>query len=166
VLIFQCALYGQWIGSDEIDNSRVSPWMVKQTVDYQYVYHFGDSEMESDMVILVDSGKCYAQIKSGSFSKNGKPFIWHYENLTNVRIAGNKYYSDKTNSELVVYDKRIKGLKVFKPWSGIPAKGNYEIGTKSRNVTLYYPGQYAHASIELLAIADLRKLPNADLQDN
>ncbi len=29
---------GQRIGSDEIDNSKVTPWMPKLTIEYQYVY--------------------------------------------------------------------------------------------------------------------------------
>jgi hypothetical protein len=43
------------------------------------------------------------------------------ENLKNVKIQGNKFYSSKTNGEFVIFNdeknKATKGLLVYKPWS-------------------------------------------------
>jgi len=159
--------FGQRIGFQEIDNSKVASWLPKLTSEYQYVYHFGDSEMESDFLLLFGVDRYYAQIKSGKWSDNGKAWIWHYENLNNVRIEGNKFYSDKTNGEFVIYNngqEKIKGLKVFNSWSGLTEGGEYEIGTKSYSVTDYFTGNFAQASLRKLSADELRKTPKSDLK--
>lgn len=159
--------FGQRIGFQEIDNSKVTTWLPKLTIEYQYVYHFGDSEMESDFILLFGIDRYYAQIKSGSWSDDGKAWIWHFENLTNVRIEGNKFYSDKTNGEFVIYDngqEKIKGLKVLNSWSGLTENGEYEIGTKSYSVTDYFSGKFTQASLRQLSADELRKMPKSDLK--
>lgn len=159
--------FGQRIGFQEIDNSKVTAWLPKLTIEYQYIYHFGDSEMESDFILLFGIDKYYAQIKSGKWSDDGKAWIWHYENLTNVKIEGNKFYSDKTNGEFVIYDngqEKIKGLKVYNSWSGLTESGEYEIGTKSYSVTDYFSGKFSQASLRQLSAHELRKMPKSDLK--
>lgn len=158
---------GQRIAFQEIDNSKVISWLPKLTIEYQYVYHFGDSEMESDFILLFGIDQYYAQIKSGTWSNDGKAWIWHYENLTNVRIEGNKFFSDKTNGEFVIYDngqEKIKGLKVFNSWSGLAENGGYEIGTKSYSVTDYFSGKFTQASLRQLRAEELRKMSKSDLK--
>lgn len=157
---------GQYIGSDEINNSKVSAWLPKFTLEYQNVYHFGDSEWESDLILIFGVDRYYAQIRSGSWSKDGNAWIWNYENLKNVRIEGNKFYSDKTNGEFVIYKdgkQKIKGLKVFKPWSGFE-DNNYEIGTFSYPINNYFSGKFTQASMRLLSENELRKLSKSDLK--
>ena len=158
---------GQRIGFQEINNSKVTSWFPKFTMEYQHVYHFGDSEMESDFILLLGIDTYYAQIKSGKWSDDGKSLIWQYENLTNVRIDGNKFYSDKTNGEFVIYDngqEKVKGLKIFNPWSGVTENGEYEIGTKSYSVTDYFPGKLTQASLRKLSADELIKMPKSDLK--
>ena len=165
--LIQFSVFGQRIGFEEIDNSKVNPWIPKSTIEYQYVYHFGDSEMESDLILVFGMNKDYAQIKSSSWSDDGKAWIWHYENLTNVRIVGYKFYSDKTNGEFVIYDngkKVVKGLKVYNSWSGLTETGEYEIGTKSYPITDYYSGEFTQASRRLLSKAELLKISKSDLK--
>ena len=121
LIFIQSVAFGQRIGFDEIDDSKVKPWVPKLEIEYQATYHFGDSEMESEMIIIIGPKKIYAQIKSGSWSNNGKDWVWQYENLTGVRIDGNKFYSNKTNGEFVVYEwrksncERTKGIQ-FLEW--------------------------------------------------
>jgi len=158
---------GQIIGFEKIDNSKVTPWMPKLTLDFQYVYHFGDSEMESDLILLFGIENDYAQIKSASWSEDGKSMICFFENLANVRIEENKFYSDKTNGEFVIYDngqEKIKGLKIYKSWSGLTENGEYEIGTKSYPIDDYFSGKYPQASKRLLSKDDLIKLSKSDLK--
>jgi hypothetical protein len=160
-------VFGQLIGFQEIDNSKVSAWYPKLTIEYQSVYHFGESEGESDLIILFGIDKFYAQIKSGYWNEAGNKWIWHYENLTNVRIEGNKFYSDKTNGEFVIYDdgkNKIKGLKIFQPWSGVTDIGIYEIGVKSYSATDYYSGFYTQASLRKLYVDELKKLSKFELK--
>ncbi len=158
---------GQRIGFDEIDNSKVTPWIPKLTIEYQYVYHFGYSEMESDLILLFGIDMYYAQIKYTTWSDDGKSWVWQYENLTNVSIEGNKFSSDKTNGEFVIYDNgqtKIKGIKVFNSWSGLTEEGEYEIGIKSYSVANYFSGKYAQASLRKLSPDELRKMSNSDLK--
>lgn len=141
--------------------------MPKFTIEYQYVYHFGYSEMESYFVLVFGLDKNYAQIKSGSWSDGGKAWIWYYENLTNVRIEGNKFYSNKTNGEFVIYDngqEKLQGLKVYNSWSGLTENGEYEIGIKSYPITEYYSGKFTQSSLRLLSKDELIKISKSDLK--
>jgi len=170
LLIFvltQISVHAQKIGFEEIDSSKVRPWLPKLTNEYQMVYHFGESEMESDFVLLICFGKYYAQIKSGQFSDDGKSYIWNFENLTNVRIEGNKFYSDKTNGEFVQYDngkETLNGLKVYKPWSGITENNEFEIGVQSYPVTKFYFGKFPQASLNFLNEDELKQISKNDLK--
>jgi len=158
---------GQYIGFQEIDDKKVSPWIAKSMLEYQQVYHFGESEMESDLIILVEKDRYVVQLKYGSWSLDGKSWVWQYENLTHVRIEGNKFYSDKTNGEFVFYHngkEKIKGLKVYNSWSKISEKSEYEIGTKYYPVSDYFSGKYTQSSLRLLNVDELRKMPTSDLK--
>lgn len=158
---------GQIIGFEKIDDKKVTPWNPKLMVEYQCVYNFGDSEMESDFILIFGIDKYYGQIKSGAFSEDGKSWIWTYENLTNIRIEKNKFYSDQTNGEFVIYDngkEKIKGLKVYQSWSGLTENGEYEIGTKSYQIDGYYKGKYPQASKRLLQRDELIKMTKQDLK--
>ncbi len=157
---------GQIIGFEKIDDKKVTPWNPKFTVEYQYVYHFGDSEMESDFILLFGLDNYYGQIKSGTWSEDGKSWIWTYKNLTNIRIERNKFYSDQTNGEFVIYDNgevKIKGLKIYNTWSEL-TDNEYEIGTKSYPIDDYFNGKFTQASKRFLSRGELIKMPKSDLK--
>lgn len=167
LLIFQLFASGQRIGFETIDDSKVSPWMPKFMIEFQYVYHFGDSEIESELLLQFGIDKDYAQIKTASWSKDAKSMIWNYENLTNVRIEGNKFYSDKTDGEFVIYDngqEKIKGLKIYNSWSRLDENDEYEIGPKLYPISDYYKGDFSQASKRLLSKDELKKMSKADLK--
>ena len=160
-------LYGQRIGFELIDGSNVKPWVPKAKTEYQAVYHFGDSEMESDLVLLHVGDKFYAQIKSGTWSQDGKNWIWNFENLLNVKVDSNKFFSNKTNGEFIIYENgqdRIKGLKVFDSWSGITEENEYEIGTKKSTISGYYSGKYPFVSFRQLNKNELLKISSQELK--
>ncbi|MGI9544150.1 MAG: hypothetical protein ACR2MX_12905, partial [Cyclobacteriaceae bacterium] len=134
ILAFASIVHGQQIGMEVIDVDKISPWLPKSTLEYQGAYHFGDSEAESSLLILHNGTETVAQILSGKFSDNGKQWITNSENLSNVQIKGNQFYSDQTNGSFVIYtgdEHPVKGLKVERPWSGITEKGRYEIGHRT-----------------------------------
>lgn len=166
-LLIPCCLIGQIIGFEKINDSKVTSWNPKLTVEYQYVYHFGDSEMESDFILIFGLDRYYGQIKSGTFSNDGKAWIWTYDNLTNIRIEKNKFYSDQTNGEFVIYDngqEKIKGLKVYNSWSGLTENDEYEIGVKSYPIDDYFKGKFTQASKRLLSRDEMIKMPKSDLK--
>lgn len=167
LIVSQLSILGQIIGFEKIYDSKVTPWIPKLAIEYQNVYHFGDSEMESDFLLIIGPDSYYGQIKSGSFSEDGKVWIWAYKNLTNIRIDGNKFYSDQTNGEFVIYDngkEKIKGFKIYDSWSGLTEDGEYEIGTKSYRIDDYYSGKFSQASKRQLNKEELLKLPKSDLK--
>jgi hypothetical protein len=132
-LLFQFQCYGQRIGVLYIDTAKVFPWLAEASSEYAGVYHFGESEAESEFTLEEKAGKMYAKIGSGEFSADAEKWYWTIDSLTNIRIEGNKFYSSSTDGEFVFYDDeegRKKGLKVYKPWSRIPLEGEYEIGIK------------------------------------
>jgi len=163
--IIQIGAFGQ--GSfDGIDSSLIKPWFPKLEFEYQAVYHFGDSEWESNLILICVLDKWYGQIVSGSWSNdnNGLAWIYNYENLTNLRIEGNKFYSDKTNGEFVLCDSkngRIKGLKVYNSWSD---EDGQEIGYKSHSVQDRYSGKFTQASLILMSREELIKMSKSDLK--
>jgi hypothetical protein len=161
--LIQIGVFGQ-NSFDGIDTSLIKPWLPKLEFEYQSVYHFGNSEWESNLILICGLDKWYGQIVSGGWSSDGKAWIYNYENLTNLRIDANKFYSDKTNGEFVLYDSksgRIKGLKVYKSWSG---EDGQEIGYKSHLVKDNYSGKFTQASLRLLSREELIKLTKSDLK--
>ena len=165
ILQIQAGLFAQLIkGFTDIDESKVSAWKVNSASDYQAVYHFGLSEVESTLTLIVTDSKVYAQIRRSTFNDDGTAYIWIYENLTNVRIDGNKFYSDMTNGEFVHYDsfEPVNGLKVYDSWSGLG--GSYEIGIRSHSVDKHYSGNFPKASISALTKEQLQKLNKFNLK--
>ncbi|WP_171593783.1 YARHG domain-containing protein [Marinifilum caeruleilacunae] len=167
LIFFSHLTKGQIIGFEKIDDLKVASWIPKWTIEYQSVYHFGDSEMESEFILIFGHDKYYGQIKRGSWNDNGTSWIWSYENLTNIRIEKNKFYSDQTEGEFVIYDNgqnKIKGLKVDSPWSGLSENSEYEIGTKTSPIDEYFNGKYTQASKRILSKEELQKMSNSDLK--
>jgi hypothetical protein len=150
-------------GEQKIDASKVKPWIPQQNMDFQSVYHFGLSELESSFVLIISKDSCYAQIQSGKFTKDAKDFIWNFKNLKNVRIEGNKFFSDLTNGEFAIYKDR-KGLIVYKPWRSVAKKGEYEIGFVSTSLEKHCDGKFSFTSFRILTINDLEKMTLSELQ--
>ncbi len=150
-------------GNKQIDASKVKPWMPKQIQDFQSEYHFVFPEHESYFVLIISKDSCYAQIKSGELSGSGRDFIWNFENLKNVIIIGNKFYSNKTNGEFVKYKSR-KGLIIYKPWRSVAKKGEYEIGFVSTSLKKHFTGRFSYASWRELTLDELLNTTLSDLR--
>jgi YARHG domain len=132
--------------------------------NYEGVYHFGYSEMESSLIIIEDNGNYYAQIRAGEFNDDATDFIWNYENLTNVRIEENNFYSDKTNGEFITTEDGTIGLQVEKPWSSYPLEDDgSEIGEMSYSVDEHYSGSFTEASLRTLVEDDIEGLNKSSL---
>ncbi len=156
LLTYQFSLFSQ---------STPKLWLTKNESDYAYVYHFGESEWESSLMLTYTGGQWYGQIGSGEWSDEGDVrWIWKYENLNNIKITGNKFYSDKTNGEFVTYmngKEVVKGLKVYQSWSG---GENIEIGYQSHPLFKNFSGKFPKASYQLLSKTDLTKLTKRELK--
>jgi len=158
---------GQTIyGFKRFDNLKLKPWLTDQIEEYQYLYYFGFSKLESSLILIMGSDSCYAQIKYGEWVKKGKKrdWIWNYKTLKNVRIQGNKFFSDKTNGEFVIYDN-TEGLVLYNnPWRGVGKKGEYELGFVCASIDSYYYGKFSYASFRQLNKDELTEMTLADLK--
>ncbi|UII21026.1 YARHG domain-containing protein [Fulvivirga ligni] len=171
VLIFTVSLIfsgqSQQIGFKDIDESQVSPWYPNIDLEYQGTYHFGDSELESTLVIVITSEDSYAQIRSKTWSVAKKQYYYEFRNLDSVKIIENRFFSSQTKGEFVIYkqdNQMIRTLKVDNPWSEVVEPGNYELGYKYGSVKRYYDGDYIKGSTELLTTRELEALPTAELE--
>ncbi len=164
ILLFSCANDGLEQGQTQSEEKEeLNAFTVESVNEYLAVYHFGESEMETDLIINGANGKYYAQIRSGSFNDDATQWIYHYENLGHVKIEGNKFYSDKTNGEFVVTDKGDQGLKVYQSWSALTEDDGSEVGYYSSSIDYYYAGKYNEASLKLLTAKELRTKQRSEL---
>jgi hypothetical protein len=155
-----------------VEDAKIKAWNQAKPADYQSLYHFSNSELESTLLLVVDNDSCYAQIQSGEWGKKeGKDiWVWKFENLRNVRIEGNKFFSDKTDGEFVTFDhenRQLKGLMVCKPWSSWLFYANsrgHELGATCGTVTSHFPGRFPYASWRQLNKAELEKMTQSDRQ--
>ncbi len=167
LLLFVSVSYGQtMLGMEAMPASAFTKWIASTPKAYEGVYHFGESEAESDFVLVVSGGIVTAQIRSGEWAT--KPERWRkvYQTLTNVRIVGNKFYSKETEGDFVLFTsdgKKTYGLRIGKPWSGSVARGQLEVGARIGSFSTYYEGTYPQASYQVLKPADLSKYTKEQL---
>lgn len=156
-LLFSC--------SDDTINLEVGDELITEdtSIDFSGVYHFGESEMETDLLILKAGNKYYAQIKSGDFNSDVTDFIWSFKNLKNVSVKGTKFFSNKSDGEFIMSDGKVKGLKIYKSWSAITEDDGSETGHWSHSVNNYYSGEFKNTSTKELTEEDLKNLSKTKL---
>lgn len=165
--LFAIASYGQTtFGMETIPASAFTRWVATTPKAYEGVYHFGESEAESDFALVVSGGIVTAQIRSGEWKT--KPERWRkaYQTLTNVRIVGNKFYSKETEGDFVIFiseGKKTYGLRIGKPWSGSVDKGQLEVGARTGSLADYYNGSYPQASYQVLKPEELTRYSKEQL---
>ena len=161
--------FGQlYIGTEEVPAKDVKAWIAASPKDFQGVYHFGESEAESELVLVVAEGIITAQTRSGEFVRVKGKEQWklNFETLSNVRIVGNRLYSTGWNAEFVrVMDggKNEYGLKKRGPSNGSANKELIEVGIRKHGVKDFYDGLYPQASYQLLQANKLAAYSKAQL---
>ena len=166
LVLASAAAFGQSFSNDAVEEKDLRPWVAKELTEYAGVYHFGISEGESDLLLIVSGTKVYGQIRSGHFSTDGRMWIRKYENIRNIRIEDHKFFSEKADGEFIYYpdaQEEVSGLRINNPWSASFSQYEYEIGARVASVETYFPGDYIQASMQLLTAADLRKLTKGEL---
>jgi len=159
--LFTLASYGQTaFGTEIMPASAFTKWVAATPKAYKGVYHFGESEAESDFALVVSEGVIIAQIRSGEWGTRPERWRKVYQTLANVRIVGNKFYSKDTEGDFVIFsneDKKTYGLRIGKPGSGLADKEQLEVGARIKSLASYYEGSYQQASYEVLEPAELAK---------
>lgn len=161
-------LSAQRIGWTVIDSLKVTPWTTDDIKDYESVYHFGESEGESDFVLIITGNTIYAQIITGHWNESSTAWVREHINLQNVKIEDSKFFSDSYNGEFVIYsggEKPVFGLKIYNPWGNELYDNQYEIGITSYPIKTHYDlGMYTQASTRLLKKIELDKFKTSELQ--
>lgn len=154
-------------GSEFGDPKRFEKWIVTNKTDYQGAYHFGFSEGESQFFLIVEGDSCYAFIKYGEFIDGEHGFQWHSISLSKIKIDGNKFFSDQTQGEFVIYDwgtRKSTGLIVHKPWRQDVKPGISEFGFLTSKLDGYFNGKYPFSSYRFLTEDELYKITSSDLR--
>lgn len=135
-LMFSINMNAQWIGSLKITDENIKPWIATSQTEYSGIYHFGESESESELLLSFSEHSIIGKIKSGFWEENPERWKWKYEELMNIQIDKNgSFSSDKYLGKFVIYqtedNQQIKGLQINNPWTEWVEKGEFEIGIKS-----------------------------------
>ena len=161
---------GQTIVDYPVNESLIGTWETANSEDYEGVYRFGMSEWESEFYLAVDGNTISAQVKDhewiDSEDENLKGWQSRYRNYHNVKIVGNKFYSDETEGEFVTYKfegEQINGLKLKTPPNSYDDK--YEIGIfQTEDKLIFFSGEYAKTKFEIMSNETLSSIPLEDLK--
>lgn len=157
---------GQYYGDEEISSDHLIPWVVDSIHTYSQTYHFGFSEGECELRIIMDNDIKVAQICGFEFSSDDTLWLRTYRNLTDVRIEGTKFFSMETNGEFMNYDNGKSshfGLLLYAPWTVEFAEGG-EFGGVYPDKKVYLVGKYPQASLKILTENELDDLSWRELK--
>jgi hypothetical protein len=160
----------QTIVDDPVNESLVGIWTSEEVSEYEGVYRFGMSEWESELYLAIDGNIISAQVKDSEWIKsedeNLRGWQSRYRNYNNVRIIGNKFYSDETDGEFVTYEfdgKKITGLKLKKHLNSFDDK--YEIGIfQTEDKLTFFNGEYTRTKFDIISDNNLNSFPLEDLK--
>ena len=170
ILLATSNLFGQiWTSEENVDKNNLSPWVVDKTDEYEGAYFYGESEAESVFTIAIAGNLITAQLENGDWNiENDKVIGWNsnYTNYTNVKIEGNKFYSDETNGEFLIYvhnNRSIKCLKMENPPVQMSSDGDFELGLFSNNLEEHNYGYYIQTKFEILDSNQLKSMSLGEL---
>ncbi|MGY6648324.1 YARHG domain-containing protein [Wenyingzhuangia sp. IMCC45574] len=170
LLFISNLIQAQYWGAQEIKESDLSPWIPKFEIEYQGLYHFGESEGESNLNLFFTQKGIIAQITSGYWEEGTGFWKKTYKTLTNVKITKSGIFSsDQHNGRFIRYRTKsgeyIKGLRINNPWSSWIEDSKFEIGTVTKVALekLYY-GKHPSTSFLKLEKSKLKKMKKSDLR--
>ena len=168
VLLFTSAFSAEEIywGGEDLEGLTLKDFR-KDTVSdiskYKGEYHFGESEAESTLKIIVTpAGKIYAQLYWSEYSDKKNKWDLIVENYNNVKISGNKITSSGfgMDAEFVIYTKEnVRGILESYTENG---KKSYEFGNYVG--ALFMPGKYPEMSIREITKEELVKKSKEELK--
>ncbi len=163
--------FAQIFEGEEISANNIKAWNVKNTNDYEGVYAFGSSEGETQVTLTIHKNIICLQIENNGkeIFKSGQFAGWerNIQNYTNVKIIGNKFYSDQSNGAFVSYQqngKKTKCLKLDTPPVDM-YDGKFELGSKaSIPMNDFFAGKYIQTKHKVLSTVELQKLSKQELK--
>jgi hypothetical protein len=137
----------------------LTPWEVKSVQEYCGTYKFGISEGECELRLFVNDLVVIAQTSCFAIDPKSTGFRDTFKTFSNASIKGNKFFSDQTNGEFVIYKNKNgtnAGLYVYNPWTDkINNRG--EFGSILPDEGVYLVGDYPFASTRILTESELDK---------
>ncbi|MCP1223763.1 YARHG domain-containing protein [Sebaldella sp. S0638] len=166
VLLFTSAFSAEEIywGGEDLEGVTLKDFR-KDTVSdiskYKGEYHFGESEGESTLKIIVTpAGKVYAQLYWAEYNVKKNKWDLIVDNYNNVKIEGNKIVVSGMNAEFMIYTKEnVRGVLETVTENG---KKSYEFGNYSGE--LYMPGKYPEMSTREITKEELSKKSKEELK--
>jgi hypothetical protein len=158
--------FGQYHADISISKDNLKPWKSNSTKDYTGTYQFGFSEGECELRIFIHDSIVVAQTSCFAASPITGGFIDTFRTFTDVTIKGNKFFSNETNGEFVIYSNEhgsSVGLLIHSPWTYKFSKGG-EFGARLPDEGVYLVGEYSFASKRILSIDELKKYSSSELK--
>jgi hypothetical protein len=159
ILLTSSSTFGQYYADLEIPKESMTTLTVKTTKEYTGTYKFGISEGECELRIIISDSIVIAQTSCYTIDTITGGFKDTFKTFTNVSIKDNKFFSDQTNGEFVIYKNEfgtIAGLFVYNPWSFKFNDGG-EFGSILPDEEVYLVGNYPFASTRILTEQELEK---------
>ncbi|WP_294733534.1 YARHG domain-containing protein [uncultured Flavobacterium sp.] len=175
LLLFYINVNAQYIGASDIKDSDLTNWISKFELEYEGVYHFGESESESDLYLfsyikLTGEIVLIGQIKNWYWEEGTGLGKWKYQNLTDLKIEKNGIFkSNEYSGQFVIYTdeegNKYKSLKINNPWTTWIEEGMYEIGIRGvLNLKNIYSGKYSKSSYKIFNTEYLNTLSKQELK--
>jgi len=151
--------FGQYYADIEIPRSSLTPWKVNSMQEYCGTFKFGISEGECELRLFVNDTIVMAQTSCFAVDLKTGGFKDTFMTFSNVGIKGNKFFSNQTNGEFVIYKNKkgtVAGLYVYNPWTFKINTGG-EFGSILPDEGVYLVGDYPFASTRILTESELEK---------
>lgn len=153
-LLISICSFGQYFDVNKISLDSLTPWKDKDISRYEGSYRFGTNDAESEFRIIVADSIVVAQNRYYNHD-----ILDSFKTFSNVKIIGNRFYSDQTNGEFVCYNNIhgvVSGLLINSPWTKKFNEGG-EFGSRFPEEELYMVGRFSIASKRILKDSDLAK---------
>lgn len=165
-LFISSTTFGQYYADLEIPKESMTTWTAKAIKEYSGTYKFGISEGECELRIIIGDSIVVAQTSCYKVDSTTGGFKDTFKTFTNVRINGNKFFSDQTNGEFVIYKNEygiVAGLFIKRPWTFKFNDGG-EFGSRLPDENVYLVGDYPYASTRILTEIELEKYSAEELK--
>lgn len=146
-------------------------WPSNKISEYSGLYHFGESEGETTLIVICHEKEIIAQIGSSYYDTISNMFKGHYLNLSGVKIdtIGN-FISDQYSGQFIKTEYRPNkysyGLKINNCWTtSLDNETETETGHKlSRKIENHFDGIFGYTSYRKLDSNELCNLSTTDLK--
>ncbi len=136
----------QSYAGEAIPDSLIRSWKPDKPGELEGSYHFSMSEDESELVFRKTMYGWTAQVIKGDWAGEDSTMRWvfQYENLTNIRVSGDTFYSDQYQGRFIQFlysGTWKKALLIGNPWSSWVDGNGGDIGTwwEIRSIEGVYP---------------------------